>query len=211
MSDVRDPADDQEQRLPGQPDSAAVSRCGCNAIVPRLRKASAEQSALLVRGSWYAREVHRRAVDHWQHGRMSLRRTAEYALWLGRQERWRLWSPVDTAPPGAACYLAASTVHRWLDAPAWRRRPACPGNCRTLRRVPSWGRMAVGAAAGWRHPVVLLLADSVTGLLWPPVVAAREDQAAPWQRLFERARQAGLDWQGLRGVTSDGAQVRAPF
>jgi len=51
----------------------------------------------------------------------------------------------------------------------------------------------------------------VTGLLWPPVVAEREDQAAPWQRLFERARQAGLDWQGLRGVPSDGAQGLRAF
>jgi len=43
------------------------------------------------------------------------------------------------------------------------------------------------------------------------VVAEREDQAAPWQRLFERARQAGLDWQRLRGVTSDGAQGLSAF
>jgi transposase-like protein len=53
--------------------------------------------------------------------------------------------------------------------------------------------------------VVLLLADSVTGVLWPPLVAQGEDQAAPWQRLFARVRQAGLDWNGIRGVTSDGA------
>ncbi len=54
--------------------------------------------------------------------------------------------------------------------------------------------------------VVLLLADSITGLLWPPLVARGEESAAPWQRLFERARGAGLDWDRLRGVTSDGAQ-----
>ena len=67
--------------------------------------------------------------------------------------------------------------------------------------------MACGPAAGWCDPSgIVLLADSVTGLLWPPVVAEREDEAAPWHRLFERARSAGLDWQGLRGVTSDGAQ-----
>jgi len=57
----------------------------------------------------------------------------------------------------------------------------------------------------------LLLADSVTGLLWPPLVAEREDQAAPWWRLFARARQAGLDWQGIRGVTRDGAQGLSAF
>ena len=69
----------------------------------------------------------------------------------------------------------------------------------------------MGAAAGWRNRVMFLLEDSDTGLLWPPVVAAREEQAAPWQRLFERARLAGLDWQDLRGVTSDGAQGLSAF
>ena len=69
-----------------------------------------------------------------------------------------------------------------------------------------WAKLRGGATR-----VVLLLADSVTGLLWPPVVAEREDQAASWQRLFERAHQAGLDWHGIRGVTSDGAQGLSAF
>jgi len=69
-----------------------------------------------------------------------------------------------------------------------------------------WARRRGGATR-----VVLLLADSVTGRLWPPLVAEREDQAAPWQHLFERARQAGLDWHGLRGVTRDGAQGLSAF
>ncbi len=69
-----------------------------------------------------------------------------------------------------------------------------------------WARLRGGAKR-----VVLLLADSVTGLLWPPVVAEREDQAAPWQRLFERARSAGLAWHRIRGVTSDGAQGLSAF
>ena len=60
-----------------------------------------------------------------------------------------------------------------------------------------WVRLRGGATR------VVVLADSVTGLLWPPLVAAGEDPAAPRPRLFARARQAGLDWQGLRGVTSD--------
>ena len=106
-----------------------VQRHLCHACA----KSCAEQSALLVRGSWYAREVHRSAVDHWQHGRMSLRRTAEFLRsWLGRQERWRLWRPVDPPPPGAACYLAASTVHRWLDRP--RNRRSCPATGTERRR-----------------------------------------------------------------------------
>jgi hypothetical protein len=69
-----------------------------------------------------------------------------------------------------------------------------------------WARRRGGAPR-----VVVVLADSVTGLLWPPVVAERADQAAPWQRLFARAREAGLDWQGLRGVTRDGAQGLSAF
>ena len=87
-----------------------VQRHLCHACA----KSYAEQSALLVRGSWYSREVRRSAVDHWQHGRLSLRRTAEFLRsWLGQQERWRLWRPLDMTPPGAPCYLAASTVQRW--------------------------------------------------------------------------------------------------
>jgi hypothetical protein len=64
-----------------------------------------------------------------------------------------------------------------------------------------WARLR-----GKSKRVVLLLADSITGLLWPPLVARGEESAAPWQRLFERARRAGLDWDRIRGVTSDGAQ-----
>ena len=72
-----------------------------------------ESSPLPVRSSWYAREVHRSAVEHWVHGRMSLRRPAEFLRsWLGRQERWRLWRSLDTTPSDETCYLAASTVQR---------------------------------------------------------------------------------------------------
>src|SRR5438874_771728 len=61
-----------------------------------------EQSALLVRGSWYAREVRRCALDHWQHVGTSVRRTAELLRsWLGQQERWQLWRPLDPAPAAA--------------------------------------------------------------------------------------------------------------
>jgi transposase-like protein len=172
-----------------------------------------EQSALLVGGSWYAREVRRSAVDHWVHGRMSLRRTAEFLRsWLGRQERWRLWRPLDAVPAAETCHLAASTVHRWLDAAGQVAQASVPGQLQGIAQSEElgtdglWTRLRGGATR-----VVLLLADSVTGLLWPPVVAEREDQVAPWQRLFERARQAGLDWQGLRGVTSDGAQGLSAF
>jgi len=172
-----------------------------------------EQSPLLVRGSWYAREVRRSAVDHWVHGRLSLRRTAEFLRsWLGRQERWRLWRPLDATPAGETCHLAASTVQRWLDRAGVVAQASVPGQLQDIAQSEEVGTDGLWARLrGGTTRVVLLLVDSVTGLLWPPVVAEREDQAAPWQRLFERARQAGLDWQRLRGVTSDGAQGLSAF
>jgi hypothetical protein len=54
--------------------------------------------------------------------------------------------------------------------------------------------------------VVLLVVDSVSGLIYPPLVAKGEESQGVWQRLFERAEQAGLGLDGLRGVSSDGAQ-----
>ena len=144
-------------------------------------KSYSEQAALLVRGSWYARAVRRSAVDHWQHGRLSLRRTVAFLRsWLGRQERWRLWRPLDTTPPGEPCYLAASTVQRWLDRAGVAAQASVPGQFQDIAQSAAlgtdglWARLRGGATR-----VVLLLADSVTGLLWPPVVAEREDQAAP--------------------------------
>lgn len=186
-----------------------VQRHLCHACA----KSYSEQSALLVRGSWYAREVRRSAVDHWQHGRLSLRRTAEFLRsWLGRQERWRMWRPLDATPPDERCYLAASTVHRWLDRAGVTAQASVPGQLQGIGQSTELGTDGLWAKLrGGATRVVLLLADSVTGLLWPPVVAEREDQAAPWQRLFERARAAGLDWQHIRGVTSDGAQGLSAF
>ena len=125
--------------------------------------------------------MRRSAVDHWVHGRLLLRRTAEFLRsWLGRQERWRLWRPLDTAPPGEPCYLAASTVQRWLDQAGIVAQASVPGQLQGIAQSAElgtdglWARLRGGATR-----VVLLLADSVTGLLWPPVVAEREDQAAP--------------------------------
>lgn len=54
--------------------------------------------------------------------------------------------------------------------------------------------------------MVLALVDSASGLIWPPTVADGEESATPWEALFERARQAGLDLDELLGVASDGAK-----
>jgi hypothetical protein len=50
-----------------------------------------------------------------------------------------------------------------------------------------------------------VLVDNVTGVVWPPVVAAGESTAAAWAALFTRAEQAGLVLGELRGIASDGA------
>ena len=121
-----------------------------------------------------------------------------------------MWRPA--APPGAPCYLAASTVHRWLDRAGVVAQARVPGPLQGLAQSTALGTDGLWARRrGGATRVVVLLADSVTGLLWPPVGAARDDQAAPWQRLFARAREAGLDWQGLRGVTRDGTQGLSAF
>ena len=57
-------------------------------------------------------------------------------------------------------------------------------------------------AAAW---VVLALVDTVSGVVWPPVVVAGEGAAGAWETLFTRAEQAGLVLRELRGIASDGA------
>jgi hypothetical protein len=166
-----------------------------------------EQSALLVCGSWYARDVHRCAVDHWQYAGTSLRRTAALLRsWLGHQERWRLWQPL-AAEASEPCYLSASTVHRWLDGAGQRAEESVEGQLVGMGPTRAVGTDGLWAKLrGKAKRVVLLVVDSVSGLVYPPLVAQGEEAAQPWQQLFERARQAGLDLAALRGVTSDGAQ-----
>ena len=175
----------------------------------RCQRSYSETSPWLVRGSWYAREVQRSAIDHWQHGGTSLRRTAELLRsWRGRQERWRLWRPLDPEPPDRArCYLSASTVQRWLDRAGAQAAQSVTDQ---LAAVPSSGQVATDGLwarlRGGTTRVVLLLTDCVTGVVYPPVVVADEATAAPWERLFRQAQAAGLDLDALRGVASDGAR-----
>lgn len=116
-----------------------------------------------------------------------------------------MWHPLaEEVPEEKRCHLGASTVHRWLDEAGRRAQEGVAGQ---LAGIPTSGQMGTdGLWARLRQGtrrVVLALMDSVTGVLWPPVVAENEDEAS-WKRLFERAREAGLDWDALRGVTSDG-------
>jgi len=167
-----------------------------------------EGSALLVRGGWYAREVRRSAIDPWQHLGTSTRRTAEVLRsWLGRQERWQCWRPLDPVPSDAlACHLSASTVERWLDQAG---QTAEASVAEQLVGVASSGQVATDGLwarlRGDTKRVVLALVDNVTGVVWPPVVVAGEGTAAAWAALFTRAEQAGLVPGELRGIASDGA------
>jgi hypothetical protein len=69
----------------------------------------------LVRRSWYARAVHRYAVDWWVHGRSSLRRVAEMLrAEMGRQERWQIWEVWKESVESEVCHFAASTLQRWV-------------------------------------------------------------------------------------------------
>jgi hypothetical protein len=64
-----------------------------------------------------------------------------------------------------------------------------------------WARMR-----GRGKKVVLCLVDSVSGLVFPPVVVDGEESSESWEKLFMRAKEAGLKLEELRGVASDGAK-----
>ena len=174
------------------------------------RKTYSEQSPYLVRGSWYAREVHRYSVDLWQHGRTSLRRGAEFVRsLLGRQERWLFWRLFEHEPDDTLkCRLSPSTLHRWLDRAGEVAKGTVKGQLEGAKVSGEvgvdglWAKLR-GGAEGQVKRVVLVLVDSVTGLIYPPVVVEGEEDEQPWKQLFGRAQRAGLT--RLRGVTSDGA------
>lgn len=173
-----------------------------------------EQSPLLKRGSWYAREVHRSAIDHWLHLGTSLRRTAEVLRsWMGKQERYLFWKPLlAVSPESEPCHLSASTVHRWLDRAGIKAEASAEGQLAGIANTTSAGVDGLWARLkGGGKRVVLLLTDSVTGLVFPPVIALGEESASGFRRLFARAERAGLNLDNLRGVTSDGAVGLASY
>jgi transposase-like protein len=160
-------------------------------------------------GRWYARSVQRYAIDQWMHTGSSLRRVAEWVRSVvGKQERWQIWYPTSTPPPEEErCRLSHSTVQRWMDESARRVEGQVEG---LYAGVPSSGLL--GADGLWVRlrggvvRVLLMLRDSATGLLWPPLVAVGEEAASAWAALFAQAQRAGLALEELRAVVSDGAQ-----
>lgn len=180
----------------------------------RCQGSYSEQSALLVRGSWYAREIHRFALDHTQHVGSSVRRTAELVRSLvGGHDRWQLWRPLDPVPPAnQRCRLGASTVQRWGDRAGRQAQQTVPNQ---LAGIPTSGQLGTDGLwarlTGTATRVVLLLSDSVTGVVWPPVVGRGERAASDWAPLVARAVAAGLNADAVRGLTSDGAHGIAAY
>jgi len=175
----------------------------------RCRRSYAEERAWLVPGSWYTRAVHRLVIDTWQHMGSSLRRVAEHVRSeIGRQERWTLWQVAEEEEEQrAACYLGASTLHRWLNRAGQKAQEHIVGQ---LEGVPSSGQMGTDGLwarlRGQGKRVLLGLVDSVSGVIWGVAVVAEEESAACWEVLFKRAQQVGLALDRLSGLTSDGAQ-----
>lgn len=136
-----------------------------------------------------------------------MRRTAEdLHSWMGHQERWLLWHPLAPAPQ-VRCRLAASSVHRWVDRAGQRAVETIPDQLSGIDEAEELGTDGLWAKLkGQIVRVVLMTVNSVTGLIYPPIVAHGEKAAHAWQQLFARAVAAGLDLQRVRGVTSDGAQ-----
>jgi hypothetical protein len=64
-----------------------------------------------------------------------------------------------------------------------------------------WARLRQGS-----QRVLLVLMDSVTGVVWGVKVVAEEESRQGWAALLTCAEQGGLLLSELRGLTSDGAQ-----
>ncbi len=70
-----------------------------------------------------------------------------------------------------------------------------------------WGKLRGGGKR-----VVLMLTDSVTGLVFPPLIAKGEESAESFRQLFARAEQAGLDLLDLlRTLEKSKTAVRTPI
>ena len=124
---------------------------------------------------------------------------------VGQAGGYRLWRVLGQEEAGAEpCRLSASTVGRWLDEAGKKAQESVPGQLEGLgpvQAVAADGLWARGRGGAKR--VVLMLVDTGSGLILPPVVAVGEESARYWQGLFERARSAGLELEELRGASSD--------
>ena len=131
---------------------------------------------------------------------------------IGCRERWGLWSVWEEQGPvgeGQAwrCRLSASTVHRWLARAGAKDQERVAGQLAGVRcsgQMGSdgpWARLRKGS-----QRVLLVLMDSVTGVVWAVKVVAEEESREGWAALLACAEQGGLLLSELRGLTSDGGR-----
>lgn len=88
-------------------------------------------------------------------------------------------------------------MHRWLDGAGRQAVASIPGQLEGIGNTQVVVPMGYGPS--WKDHVVrvvLLLTDSVSGLIYPPVVVHDEEHASAWEQLFKRAQRAGLNLDG---------------
>ena len=172
------------------------------------RKTYSEQAPDLVPRGWYTRAVRRKAVDMCEHLGVSQRKTAAWLrAEIGKQGLYLRWHVLAKLPPDAEwCRLCVRTLGRWLAQAGVVAAQSVTGQ---LEGIDSSGE--VGVDGLWvrlqdgTKRVVLMLVDTVTGLVYPPQVVKEEESAASWGALFARAEVAGLSLQRINGLVSDGA------
>ena len=82
-----------------------------------------------------------------------------------------MWRPL-AAEGREHCYLSASTVHRWLDRAGKQAQASVDGQLTGIGEGKLLGMDGLWAKLkGKAQRVVLLVVDSVSGLIYPPLVA----------------------------------------
>lgn len=80
---------------------------------------------------------------------------------------------------GHAPALALALTHRWLDRAGVTAQASVPGQLQGIAQSQKLGTDGLWAKLrGDTTRMVLLLADSVTGLLWPPVAQVEPSLSA---------------------------------
>ena len=95
-----------------------------------------------------------------------------------------MWRPLEERQ-GERCHLSASTVHRWLDRAGRVVQEGVGGQLEGIACSGQLGTDGLWARLrGGSKRVVLLLVDSVSGLVWPPVVALGEQSRRAWRDFY---------------------------